>query len=233
MVQRNGLVEEEEVAVIESYSDVFAVTDVEFTQRDLVVHEIDTSTPIGASNDFKGIIKDLVEEAVVEKSPSDRTSLLVLVNKKTEHGILRLCIDYRELNRQPGKAPTHSRLLILCYSLSGKNVNSTINLASAYWQIKLTEDAKRKSAFRASEGLFQFTMLLFGLSTSPVAFFPTPSEGLSLFVTITHFLDYTKSNMSFSGSRCLGFSHSSFLHSSITSPSLNTIPSLVLFSTRM
>ncbi|WKY07226.1 hypothetical protein Q1695_007004 [Nippostrongylus brasiliensis] len=45
-----------------------------------------------------------------------------------------------------------------------------MDLASGYWQIRLSEDAKRKSAFTTSEGLFQFTVLPFGLSTSPAVF---------------------------------------------------------------
>ncbi|XGW09034.1 hypothetical protein V3C99_011385 [Haemonchus contortus] len=43
-------------------------------------------------------------------------------------------------------------------------------MASRYWQIPLTAAAKEKSAFITSEGLFQFTVLPFGLMTSPAVF---------------------------------------------------------------
>ncbi|CAD6195931.1 unnamed protein product [Caenorhabditis auriculariae] len=41
---------------------------------------------------------------------------------------------------------------------------------AGYWQIPLTEKAKEVTAFTTSEGLFQFTVLPFGLATSPPTF---------------------------------------------------------------
>ncbi|EYC17421.1 hypothetical protein Y032_0030g2037 [Ancylostoma ceylanicum] len=55
-------------------------------------------------------------------------------------------------------------------SLQGKKWFTTLDLCSGYWQISLSEDAKEKSAFTTSEGLFQFTVLPFGLCTSPAKF---------------------------------------------------------------
>ncbi|KAK6009468.1 hypothetical protein OSTOST_25596 [Ostertagia ostertagi] len=79
---------------------VFAVTDAELTQTDLVVHEIDTGdhkpirqktrpVPIAARKEFKGVLKDLVERGIVERSSSDWASPVVLVKKKD--GTLRVC----------------------------------------------------------------------------------------------------------------------------------------------
>ncbi|VDP60641.1 unnamed protein product [Heligmosomoides polygyrus] len=58
--------------LLEEFSDVFALSDRELTQTDLVVHEIDTGdsrpikqktrpVPIGARQEFKGIIKGLLD----------------------------------------------------------------------------------------------------------------------------------------------------------------------------
>ncbi|RCN39330.1 hypothetical protein ANCCAN_14731 [Ancylostoma caninum] len=69
-------------AMLQEFIDVFAVSDRELTQTDLVVHDIDTGDanpinqkirpgPIGARKEFKGIIKDLLERGVVEKSQSE------------------------------------------------------------------------------------------------------------------------------------------------------------------
>lgn len=150
------------------------------TQTTLVVHGIDTGDskpikqktrpiPIVARKEFKGIIKDLLERKVIEPSSSEWASPVVLVKKKD--GTLRLCIDYRQLNKVTKQdsypLPTIDAVL---QSLSGKKVFSTLDMASGYWQIKLTEEAKAKSAFTTSEGLFQFTALPFGLCTSPAVF---------------------------------------------------------------
>ncbi|KAK6012382.1 zinc knuckle [Ostertagia ostertagi] len=167
-------------ALLKEFNDVFAVTDAELTQTDLVVHEIDTGdhkpirqktrpVPIAARKEFKETIKDLVGRGIVERSSSEWASPVVLVRKKD--GTLRVCIDYRELNkviRQDSYPLPKIDTVLQC--LAGKKVFSTMDLASGYWQIRLSEDAKRKSAFTTSEGLFQFTVLPFGLSTSPAVF---------------------------------------------------------------
>lgn len=55
-------------------------------------------------------------------------------------------------------------------SLQGKRFFSTLDMASGYWQIALLGSAKEKSAFTTFEELFQFTLLPFGLTTSPAVF---------------------------------------------------------------
>ncbi|KAK6030415.1 hypothetical protein OSTOST_03452 [Ostertagia ostertagi] len=163
-------------ALLKEFNDVFAVTDAELTQTDLVVHEIDTGdhkpirqktrpVPIAARKEFKETIKDLVGRGIVERMGVSGGF------GKEERCTLRVCIDYRELNkviRQDSYPLPKIDTVLQC--LAGKKVFSTMDLASGYWQIRLSEDAKRKSAFTTSEGLFQFTVLPFGLSTSPAVF---------------------------------------------------------------
>ena len=45
-----------------------------------------------------------------------------------------------------------------------------MNLASGYWQIAMSPDAKRKTVFVTNEGLFQFRVMPFGLCNSPATF---------------------------------------------------------------
>lgn len=55
-------------------------------------------------------------------------------------------------------------------SMAGKRFFTTLDLYSGYWQIPLAEDAREKTAFAISEGLYQFRVTPFGLSTSPAVF---------------------------------------------------------------
>lgn len=93
----------------------------------------------------------------------------MLVRKKD--GTLRLCVDYRQLNKHT-KLDANPLPLIdaMLQSLISRRVFSTLDMATGYWQIPLSEDAKQKTAFTTSEGLYQFKVLPFGLATSPPQF---------------------------------------------------------------
>ncbi|XGW28157.1 hypothetical protein V3C99_008173, partial [Haemonchus contortus] len=166
--------------MVTEYDKVFAVEDRELTQTDLVIHEVDTGStppirqkvrpvPIGARAEFKGMLKELLDRGIIEASESEWASPVVLVKKKD--GSLRLCIDYRELNKNTKQdAYPLPRIDMILHSLKGRKYFSTLDMASGYWQIPMSEDAKAKSAFVTSEGLFQFRVLPFGLCTSPARF---------------------------------------------------------------
>jgi len=47
---------------------------------------------------------------------------------------------------------------------------STLDLASRYWQMKLTENTQSKTAFTTFKGLFEFTRMPFGLCNAPATF---------------------------------------------------------------
>jgi uncharacterized membrane protein len=45
-----------------------------------------------------------------------------------------------------------------------------MDLASGYWQLKISDNDKQKTAFATHRGLFQFKCMPFGLANSPATF---------------------------------------------------------------
>ena len=47
---------------------------------------------------------------------------------------------------------------------------SKLNLLKGYWQVPLSEGAKEISAFMTPDGLFQYTVILFGMQNASATF---------------------------------------------------------------
>jgi hypothetical protein len=86
-------------------------------------------------------------------------------------GTQRLCLDYRALNEVTikNKYPL-SRIDDMFNQLHGACVFSKINLRSGYHQLKIQECDIPKTAFVLRYGLYEYTVMSFGLTNASAYF---------------------------------------------------------------
>ena len=114
-------------------------------------------------------VKDMLTGGQIEPSDSPWASPVVLVTKKD--GSTCFCVDYRRLNSLTIKdAYPLPRIDDSLRLLGNQQWFSTMDLASRYWQVAMSPEAKPKAAFVTNEGLFQFRVMPFGLCNAPATF---------------------------------------------------------------
>ena len=122
--------------------------------------------------EVKKQVTDLLSKGLITLSSSPYASPVLFVPKKD--GSLRMCVDYRVLNKITVKNSYPLPLIEdLINSMHGCFVFSTLDLCSGYWQLRLSEEEAPKTAFKTPMGLYEFKVLPFGLANAPSAFAAT------------------------------------------------------------
>ena len=103
--------------------------------------------------------------------PSTSPGGASVLDAKKRGKTLRLCIDYRQLNKVmiQNRYPL-PRIDDLFDQLRGARVYSMIDLRTGYHQLRVRETDIPKTAFRTRYGHFEFTVMPFGLTNAPAAF---------------------------------------------------------------
>jgi hypothetical protein len=119
--------------------------------------------------ELKEYINELLEKGFIHPSSSSWGAPVIFVPKKDD--TQRLCVDYRALNEVTikNKYPL-PRIDDMFDQLCGTCVFSKIDLRSGYHQLKIRECDIPKTAFVSRYGLYEYTVMSFGLTNAPTYF---------------------------------------------------------------
>lgn len=163
------------------YQDVFSKGEMDIGRTNVVRHDIHVNEgalpikqrpyrhPPHQEEEIERQVEKMKSKGIIREGRGAWSSPVVMVKKKD--GTWRFCVDYRKLNNvSKTDAYPLPRIDDSLDALGGGRYFSTLDLASGYWQVELTEEAKEKAAFTTRSGLWEFEVLPFGISSAPATF---------------------------------------------------------------
>ncbi|GMF45589.1 unnamed protein product [Phytophthora fragariaefolia] len=98
-------------------------------------------------------VRTILAAGAIEEGDGAWRFLVVLVRKKD--GEVRFCVDYHDLNKVTKKdVYPLPRIDETLEALGGALLFSTLDLKAGYWQIRVAEKDKAKTAFTTQQGLY-------------------------------------------------------------------------------
>jgi hypothetical protein len=125
--------------------------------------------PQPISDEIERQCQELNSLDIIEPSMSPWSSPVVPVRKKD--GSIRMCIDYRQLNKVtiPDKFPVPN-LSDSIFGLHGTKFFTCLDLVRGYYQLPIDDQSRQYTAFSTQRNHWQFKRLSFGLRNAPSAF---------------------------------------------------------------
>lgn len=165
-------------SIVEDYFE--KTNNIKLGCTNLVTHKIITNSPPIKSRYYpvSNFIQRKIDEevtkmldlGVIERSDSGWSSPVLMVPK--ENGEYRFCVDFRKLNKVTEKCAYPLPYMNSILDRLGKaRYLTSLDIKSAYWQIKMDEQSKKYTAFTIpGRGLFHFNRMPFGLTNAPATF---------------------------------------------------------------
>jgi hypothetical protein len=177
-VKRTSL---DEIRIVQDYPVVFLEEltgmppnrDIEF------IIELLPGTPPISKRPYRMLMDELVElkkqiaklqaKGFIQPSSSPWGAPILFVEKKD--GTQRMCVDYQSLNEVTIKKKYPlPRIEDLLDQMKGANVFSKADLRSGYHELRIQESDIPKIAFCTRYGLYEYTVMSFGLMNVPAYF---------------------------------------------------------------
>ena len=114
-------------------------------------------------------LEKLLAAKIISPGVSEWASPTVLVRKKD--GSVRYCVDLRRVNKATVKDKYPLPKISECIdALAGCDYFSYLDMANGYYQLKMEEGDKDKTAFVTKYGMFLFNRMPLGLCIAPATF---------------------------------------------------------------
>ncbi|KMQ87652.1 reverse ribonuclease integrase [Lasius niger] len=115
-------------------------------------------------------VAEMEAAGVIKPSQSAWSSPVVIVKKKD--GKQRFCIDFHKVNDVTKRdAYPLPQITVTLDKLRGARYLTILDLKNGYWQVPLTSESRPITAFTIpGRGLYQFTVMPFGLHSAPATF---------------------------------------------------------------
>ncbi|GBO17450.1 Transposon Ty3-I Gag-Pol polyprotein [Araneus ventricosus] len=188
--------------LLKEFQNLFSTCDADVGRCNMTQHRINTGDhppikqyprrlPLARKEEADNLVKEMVDNGIIEESSGPWASPIVLVRKKD--GSTRFCVDYRKLNEITKKdSYPLPRIDDTLDALNGSQWFTTLDLKSGYWQIEIRPEDREKTAFTTRQGLWQFKVMPFGLCNAPATFerlMETVLRGLSSEVCLVYLDD--------------------------------------------
>lgn len=177
-------------SLFKEFADCISFDDYDLGSYDHTVIDINTTTeqppskfrhariPWKFQKEVEQHINKLLEAGRIRESTTPWVHPSVVVPKK--NGSLRICLDLRSTNLVT--VPDHfplPRIDDLIAKVSGNRFFTSIDCASGYLQLKLSDAAARKCGWITHQGVYEFAYLPFGLKNAGAYFSRAMSKILS------------------------------------------------------